>query len=52
MNMSHFQKGTTSRVRHVWQGPVLYGNIFFVYYFSELREVYIRINTKERFLTF
>ena len=44
--MSHFQK-STSRVWHVWQGPDPYGNIFSVCYFSELREVYIRINTKD-----
>ena len=45
--MNHFQKSTTSRVRHVRQGPDLDGSIFFVYYFSELREVDLRINTKD-----
>ena len=28
------------------------GNIFFAYYISELREVYIGINTKEKFLAY
>ena len=50
--MSRFQKGTTPRVRHIWQSPDLYGNIFFAYYFSELKEVYIGINTKEKFLAY
>ena len=46
--MNHFQKSTTSRVRHVRQGPDLHGSIFFfVYYFSELREVDLRIITKD-----
>ena len=44
---SHFNKSTTSRVRHVRQGPDLYGNIIFVYYFSELYIRYIRIHKNQ-----